>query len=533
MKVSKRLRGKASWLPLAAFAGLAAAVVCQPLSAQAAVVIFDGFGDADKNNNGVPLELVDVEVSSAGDGSVEPYTALGNDGSPLVFPMDTMVSEVTAVEDPNDVGIRWTSISGFTGAPSFDPRVAVHIIDDTAGNLPETNPSIGYNHSAVGGTRVAGAINSGLALAAEAKGRANQFAGFFDQTVSLGPEVGDEVKLSFDFRLWFSAPNLNTQQSINHIPAIGEIRFGLYQDTDNQLGMSHPEAGRPDENGQPTSAVWGQDNGNFRGDLGDIDAVGAQGDNGWFVRLPIDDPEVASFDKLPGGAGARINEEVNAGSPSDRRILNGASDFVARPDPDNPQFVNMDIDRVYNVSLSLRRFDDPGTPGNLGDTIYAEATVIDVVTLESWSFGNYERVDNAGTPDGFSSDSWDYFVMGLAGSTDSDDFDWLIDNFKVEVFGSNAPADESADFDNDGDVDGADFLIWQRGFGGAGQPPSAGDANGDGNVNAVDLAIWKAQFGPAGASAANVGAVPEPAAGLLALAALAAIAGRRRVTNVH
>jgi hypothetical protein len=58
------------------------------------------------------------------------------------------------------------------------------------------------------------------------------------------------------------------------------------------------------------------------------------------------------------------------------------------------------------------------------------------------------------------------------------------------------------DFDADQDVDGADFLVWQRQLGGA--------LDGD------DLTAWKQNFGDvlAGASAASV---PEPSAPLLGL----------------
>ncbi|WP_152099373.1 choice-of-anchor Q domain-containing protein [Lacipirellula parvula] len=56
--------------------------------------------------------------------------------------------------------------------------------------------------------------------------------------------------------------------------------------------------------------------------------------------------------------------------------------------------------------------------------------------------------------------------------------------------------DYNADFNNDGRVDGADFLIWQRGFGIAtGATHSQGDANFDGDVDSNDLDIWKQQFG--------------------------------------
>ena len=95
---------------------------------------------------------------------------------------------------------------------------------------------------------------------------------------------------------------------------------------------------------------------------------------------------------------------------------------------------------------------------------------------------------------------------------------WFDDASLVRLT-NNAPA-EDADFDGDGDVDGADFLTWQRGVG-VGTTQGAGDANGDAAVNVVDLAIWKAQFGPNAVAVAA--AVPEPTG--VALAGLATIGG--------
>jgi hypothetical protein len=81
---------------------------------------------------------------------------------------------------------------------------------------------------------------------------------------------------------------------------------------------------------------------------------------------------------------------------------------------------------------------------------------------------------------------------------------------------------QDADFDNDGDVDGQDFLIWQRGIGSAGTNMT-GDANGDTNVDAADLTVWKSQFG-----GGAIQAVPEPAGAVLGMIALLSGAGLAR-----
>ena len=66
----------------------------------------------------------------------------------------------------------------------------------------------------------------------------------------------------------------------------------------------------------------------------------------------------------------------------------------------------------------------------------------------------------------------------------------------------------AGDFDSDGDVDGDDFLLWQRNFpvldGTAGS--SSGDANGDGNVDGDDFLVWQRNFPYPTA----ISSVPEP-----------------------
>jgi hypothetical protein len=71
-----------------------------------------------------------------------------------------------------------------------------------------------------------------------------------------------------------------------------------------------------------------------------------------------------------------------------------------------------------------------------------------------------------------------------------------LEYLEIRLPGDTLPGD----FDKDGDVDGRDFLVWQRG--GSPMPLSAGD-----------LATWKANYGNGTLSA--VSAVPEPSTALL------------------
>ncbi len=86
----------------------------------------------------------------------------------------------------------------------------------------------------------------------------------------------------------------------------------------------------------------------------------------------------------------------------------------------------------------------------------------------------------------------------------------------------------SADFDRDGDVDGRDFLIWQRGFDADDVLQFDGDANFDGVVDASDLELWQTAYG--GALTAFT-AVPEPS-GLLLAAFLALHFATCRYRNI-
>jgi hypothetical protein len=99
-----------------------------------------------------------------------------------------------------------------------------------------------------------------------------------------------------------------------------------------------------------------------------------------------------------------------------------------------------------------------------------------------------------------------------------------------------------ADFNEDGDVDRDDFLLWRTGFSKAsGAVKMDGDADNDGDVDGRDFLVWQNQFPSSGGGGTDVGAaflyelggpfaataVPEPATIALLLFAGVGVALRR------
>lgn len=98
--------------------------------------------------------------------------------------------------------------------------------------------------------------------------------------------------------------------------------------------------------------------------------------------------------------------------------------------------------------------------------------------------------------------------------------------------------DFNADFDRDLDVDGADFLVWQRMLGMASALQIHGDADRDHVVGAGDLAVWRSEFGssvanfPGTMSDAGTVALAEPTCCVLAISAAALAVAMARFGRV-
>ena len=393
-------------------------VLAVPVAATAKVVYSDNFEDADRDNSGYAIKDVDVNTNQ----KIGTWKS-GNSQFP---------DPITEVADPNlpTSGIPWFSAGGFAGS---DPKSNPTILNDSPDSLPDSIH-----------------INTGLALGLEGKGRGTSSNGFFDPTptpgvandqrLTLGLNVGDQVKVSFDWRVWESIYAVNKPL----LPNLAQLRFGLYQDTDHQLGLTSTYAGQKN-----SPAVWGRADGLFRGDLARI-APGSNGDRGIYAQLNIGDQVLtdADGDGKPDftGDGNSINEETNPGIGAAAFYMQGEdADFVATPaagDPANPDsfFPLLQLGKVYNIEFVIERSKQAVFQGDPRGLFTATVTVNELDAnhnvVATSSFGGKESLGDALNPspdtDGVQSDVWDYIGFRNSGGDPQQDFDMVIDNVVIE-----------------------------------------------------------------------------------------------------
>src|SRR5262245_50293770 len=96
----------------------------------------------------------------------------------------------------------------------------------------------------------------------------------------------------------------------------------------------------------------------------------------------------------------------------------------------------------------------------------------------------------------------------------------------------SAPPQVPGDYNRDGTVDTADYVVWRTSFGQSIGPTSGADGNGDGIVDDADYEFWRANFGGnnrgSGAVIDAASTVPEPHAATLLTIAAFMFATRRR-----
>lgn len=87
----------------------------------------------------------------------------------------------------------------------------------------------------------------------------------------------------------------------------------------------------------------------------------------------------------------------------------------------------------------------------------------------------------------------------------------------------------AGDYNQNGVVDTADYVVWRNSFGQTG-PNLPADGNGNGQIDDGDHSVWKSNFGASigGSANSSIQTVPEPGT-LTLIAALLALIARRRV----
>jgi hypothetical protein len=88
---------------------------------------------------------------------------------------------------------------------------------------------------------------------------------------------------------------------------------------------------------------------------------------------------------------------------------------------------------------------------------------------------------------------------------------------------------QSGDYNNNGVVDAADYVVWRKTLGNSITPFGGADGDGDGIIGLGDHSQWRANFGKSAAGVATLTSVPETSSLLLISASLLVFLGRRPV----
>jgi hypothetical protein len=87
--------------------------------------------------------------------------------------------------------------------------------------------------------------------------------------------------------------------------------------------------------------------------------------------------------------------------------------------------------------------------------------------------------------------------------------EFYFNNLRIESAGNVIAL--PGDYNDDGSVDAADYVIWRSMLGQSVTPGSSADGDGSGEVNDLDYDVWRMHFGSSTPAAAAL-AVPEPSA---------------------
>jgi len=412
-------------------------------------------------------------ILSAQLASIPPTVPLG-----AAFNVDLFIENVANVVSP-------------LGADELDYSVSVS--GNLFGSTTGTDFALGgFNTFPISlDTSVAGLRSGVVTVSTASQGAANSLI-----NIPVNFLVGEVNQLPFQARDDFDAPiGLNSFTQTPAPRAFSSVADGFER---YQVGVNPPI---------PFSLVDQSTSGSPSDTLGVVDA--ATKSDGWFGIT-----DLVNGDN-PTGEGTATWEFDITGALS----LQVSIDMAAMGDFEDSSTTGDFFNWTYSIdggaalSLFTSSVDEAGsatyTLADGDDVLLSDPLIIENNVGEQTQLSNLFQ-----TLTSILSGVGDTLTIELTARADGGTEAFAFDNLIID--GIMILADD-ADFDQDGDVDGSDFLAWQRGFG-SGTTLAQGDANGDGQVDDLDLAAWQMQFGTEGSGLQQTAAtVPEPSSLVLML----------------
>ena len=257
----------------------------------------------------------------------------------------------------------------------------------------------------------------------------------------------------------------------------------------------------------------------------------------------LDDSHLTNIGGNGGRSHGWISGCLDAGiAGGDPGVDCSADIFAVAPEED--QIVEFEFDGSYDLTAMhvWNENDDPFAPDRGVDEF--ELQVNTQRTGGTWmSLGTFNLLADEGFDNNFAqvvdmTASAIRRVRILVNSGHGVESDGYVGLAEVRFEGTLVTKDLDADGDKDGDVDNADFLLAQRGFG-IGEfddflgstlsaTQSEGDYDNNNVVNGGDFEVWASEFGQPSALSGVAQGIPEPSTLLLGLLALLEVLRRRR-----
>ncbi len=184
-----------------------------------------------------------------------------------------------------------------------------------------------------------------------------------------------------------------------------------------------------------------------------------------------------------------------------RRQVVANDTYVGQTSPLNGNLLAIPLDANGLPDIQIN---DNGTPANPADDILSNLKSITIANNNNNKGAHDITLDAAGNIYIGSNSSERVQVFSPGGNT-------LATTTSAGVFTlTTVAAGVAGDYNNNGTVDAADYVLWRNGG------PLQNEVDVPGTVNAQDYVEWKARFGNTSGSGSALGAVPEPTSVLLA-----------------